>query len=76
VDYPDCILKRLDIVVAAVPSDFGLPRGQQTERILGALDNLRYGVDQARRGWLKAKDIVNSRKIAKLRALIRAPRQL
>ena len=151
-DYPDAVLKRLDIVVAAVHSDFGLPRVKQTERILRALDNkyvvalahptgrlllrregyevdltkvmraaaarrcwleingqperldlsdvncraakqegvllsiasdahrasdfanLAYGVEQARRGWLEAKDVVNTRDLAELRALIRATR--
>ncbi len=40
-DLPDEALKRLDLVVAAIHSDFALPREQQTERILRALDN-RY----------------------------------
>jgi DNA polymerase (family X) len=38
-DLPDDILKRLDIVVAAIHSAFDLARDQQTERILRALDN-------------------------------------
>ena len=38
-DLPDSALKRLDLVVAAVHSAFGLPRRRQTERILRALDN-------------------------------------
>lgn len=38
-DLPDAILRRLDIVVAAVHSKFGLSRAAQTERILHALDN-------------------------------------
>ncbi len=38
-DLPDDILKRLDIVVAAVHSAFNLDREEQTERILRALDN-------------------------------------
>jgi DNA polymerase (family 10) len=151
-DYPDAVLKELDVVVAAVHSDFGLQRDQQTDRILKAIDNkyvnilahptgrlllqregydldmprlkpaasargcwleinsqperldlsdthcrmakergvllsvdsdahrvgdfvnLTYGVDQARRGWLEAKDIVNTRKLDELRALLRASR--
>ncbi len=40
-DFPDHLLRRLDVVVAAVHSDFGLPRQKQTKRILRALDN-RY----------------------------------
>lgn len=33
--------------------------------------NLALGVDQARRGWLEAKDVVNTRGLAELKALIR-----
>jgi DNA polymerase (family 10) len=151
-DLPDDALAKLDIVIAAVNSDFELPRDQQTKRILRALDNkyvvglahptgrlllkrdgydidlarilraarsrgqwleingqpdrldlsdvncrmakqegvllgvasdayrtsdfvnLAYGVDQARRGWLEAKDVVNTRGLAELKALIRTAR--
>ncbi|MGO8737446.1 DNA polymerase/3'-5' exonuclease PolX [Rhodoblastus sp.] len=38
-DLADDLLRRLDQVVAAIHSDFGLPRDKQTERILRALDN-------------------------------------
>lgn len=38
-DLADDLLRRLDLVVAAIHSDFGLPRDKQTERILRALDN-------------------------------------
>ncbi|OGI64250.1 MAG: DNA polymerase III [Candidatus Muproteobacteria bacterium RBG_16_60_9] len=34
-------------------------------------DNLIYGVGQARRGWLEAKDVLNTRPLAQLRALLR-----
>lgn len=40
-DYPDEILKELDIVVGAVHSGFALPERKTTERIVTALDN-RY----------------------------------
>jgi DNA polymerase (family 10) len=40
-DLPDSVLKRLDVVVAAVHSAFSLPRRRQTERIVRALSN-RY----------------------------------
>jgi DNA polymerase (family 10) len=33
-------------------------------------DNLRYGVGQARRGWLEAKDVLNTRGLAELKPLI------
>jgi len=144
-DLPDSILRKLDLVVAAVHSGFKLSRARQTERILAALDNpcvhvlahpsgrligerqpydvdmlavmrkarerglalelnahpdrldlnevhcrmakdegvpvaiasdahgtdgfgvLRYGVGQARRGWLEKKDVLNARPLAELR---------
>jgi DNA polymerase (family 10) len=33
--------------------------------------NLRYGVGQARRGWLEAKDVLNTRPLAELRKLLK-----
>ncbi len=38
-DLPDTILRELDLVIGAVHSRFDLPRDQQTERILRAMDN-------------------------------------
>ena len=38
-DFPDDLLKRLDLVVASVHSKFGLSEEKQTERILRAMDN-------------------------------------
>jgi DNA polymerase (family 10) len=35
------------------------------------IDNLRYGVTQARRGWLEAGDVINTRDVDALRALLR-----
>jgi DNA polymerase (family 10) len=35
------------------------------------LDNLKFGVGQARRGWVAAKDVINARPIAELRKLLR-----
>ncbi|MBI2313790.1 MAG: DNA polymerase/3'-5' exonuclease PolX [Betaproteobacteria bacterium] len=35
------------------------------------LANLRYGVGQARRGWLEAKDVLNSRTLKQLRPLLK-----
>lgn len=150
-DLPDAILMRLDVVVVAVHSHFDLPRAQQTERVLRALehpccsilahptgrlieerapcdidlvrvirkarergchlelnahperldladtycqmakaegvlvsidsdahgrldfDNLRYGIDEARRGWLEKRDVLNTRTLDELRPLIRRP---
>ncbi|KIO48611.1 DNA polymerase/3'-5' exonuclease PolX [Nitrosospira sp. NpAV] len=33
-------------------------------------DNLRFGIGQARRGWLEKQDVLNSRPLSELRALI------
>ena len=34
------------------------------------LDYMRFGIDQARRGWLEAADVLNTRKLADLRKLL------
>lgn len=151
-DLSDDDLSRLDLVVGAVHSHFGLSRQKQTERILRAMDcpyftilahpsgrlidertpyevdmprvirhtrergcflevnahpirldltdtdcqmakeegvmlsinsdahtvldfgNLRYGVGQARRGWLEKKDVLNSRPLDVLWPLLRRAR--
>jgi DNA polymerase (family 10) len=152
-DLPDTILSRLDVVVASVHFHFDLPREQQTDRIVRALQNpyvsilghptgrligerepydidmervistakelgccleinsepdrldlndihanaaktagvklaistdahsvnalgyARFGVDQARRAWLTADDVLNTRSLAELRkALTRSSR--
>lgn len=148
-DLPDGDLSRLDLVVGAVHSHFGLSRQKQTERILRAMDhpsftilahptgrliderapydvdllrvirharqrgcvlevnadparldladtdcrqakeegvmvsinsdahtvldfgNLRYGVGQARRGWLEKPDVLNTRSLHELRQLLK-----
>jgi DNA polymerase (family 10) len=36
-----------------------------------ALNNMRYGVEQARRGWLCAGDVINTRSLRALRRLLR-----
>ena len=40
---------------------------------VGALATMRFGIDQARRGWLSAADVVNTRPLAELRKLLRRP---
>jgi DNA polymerase (family 10) len=35
------------------------------------LDLMRFGIDQARRGWLERDDVVNTRRLADLRQLLR-----
>ena len=37
--------------------------------------NLRFGVGQARRGWLEARDVLNARPLAELRTLIKRTMQ-
>ncbi|MBX6322995.1 MAG: DNA polymerase/3'-5' exonuclease PolX [Rhodospirillaceae bacterium] len=37
------------------------------------LDFMRFGVDQARRGWLEPADVLNTRPLAELRRLLRRP---
>ena len=36
----------------------------------GNLDHMRFGIDQARRGWLEADDILNTRKLDALQKLL------
>jgi DNA polymerase (family 10) len=36
-----------------------------------SLDYMRFGVDQARRGWLTADDVINTRGLDELLALLR-----
>lgn len=146
---PDDILKRLDLCVASIHSDFHLSKEKQTSRVLKAmdnsfvhglghptgrkigrreplnldmeklmraaferscfleinadphrldlndiyckmakemgvklvistdahriseLDNLRYGVDTARRGWLEAKDVLNTNSLKAFQKLVK-----
>ncbi|CAJ0703029.1 DNA polymerase/3'-5' exonuclease PolX [Ralstonia wenshanensis] len=43
-DLPDSVLGRLDLVVGAIHSHFSLPAGQQTSRILRALDHPHFTI--------------------------------
>ena len=148
-DLPDSTLEKLDVVVASVHSFFDLPRVQQTDRVIRAMQNrhvhffghptgrligerepyeidmdrvlsaaadlkcyleinsqpdrldlsdlnahaakskgvklsvstdshatssfqyIRYGIDQARRAWLTADDVINTRSLADLRKLLK-----
>jgi len=45
-----------------------------THRV-GDLDYMRFGVGQARRGWLEADDVVNTRSVKELRKLLRKNRK-
>lgn len=148
-DLSDSILKELDFTVCAIHYKFNLPREQQTERVLRAMDNpyfnifahptgrlinkrdpydidlekimrkakecgcilelnaqpdrldlndihcqmakeigiklaistdahntatlnyMQYGINQARRGWLEPKDVINTHNLSELKKLLR-----
>jgi DNA polymerase (family 10) len=36
-----------------------------------ALSYMRFGIDQARRGWIEADDVINTRSLASLKKLIK-----
>ena len=36
---------------------------------MGAMNNLKYGVAQARRGWLQTAEVLNTLSVAKFRAV-------
>jgi DNA polymerase (family 10) len=38
---------------------------------VNAFQYMRFGIDQARRGWLTARDVVNTRSLAELKTLLR-----
>ena len=38
---------------------------------VNALDHLRFGVGQARRGWLEKSDVLNTRPLKKLQKLLK-----
>lgn len=38
---------------------------------VGGLKNMRYGIYQARRGWLSSDDVINTRKVADLQKLLK-----
>jgi len=40
----------------------------------GELDLMRFGIDQARRGWLEPADVLNARPLAELREMLRRRR--
>lgn len=50
-----------------------LSLGSNSHRVADLL-NLRYGVDQARRGWLEPKDVVNTRSLDELVSMLQARR--
>ena len=56
-----CRMARDEGVLVSINSDAHATQG---------LDALAYGVGQARRGWLEAEDVLNTRPLAKLRHLL------
>jgi DNA polymerase (family 10) len=67
--YPD----RLDLndVYAKMAKDMGLKLSISTDaHRAGELNYMRYGVGQARRGWLEARDVLNTQPLSDLRALL------
>lgn len=51
----------------------GVPIGIASDAHAAAdFDHLRFGVGQARRGWLEKRDVLNTRSLRELRALLRA----
>jgi DNA polymerase (family 10) len=56
-----CQLARDEGVLVAVSSD---------AHRLQDYENLKYGIGQARRGWLEKKDVLNTRSLAELRRLL------
>ena len=63
-DLPDtwCHVAKDEGVLVAISSDAHSRQG---------IDNLEWGVGQARRGWLTADDVLNSRSLRQLRPLLR-----
>lgn len=66
--------KRLDLdeVHARAARDAGVKLAISTDaHATHALEWMRYGVDQARRGWIEAGDVINTRALKDLRRLLR-----
>ena len=57
-----CMLARESGVLISINTD---------AHSIADLDNLRYGIGQARRGWLEAKDVLNTRPLRELRKLLK-----
>jgi DNA polymerase (family 10) len=65
---------RLDLndAYALAAKSFGVKLAISTDAhsVLG-FDYMRFGVDQARRGWLEPNDVINTRPLAELKRLLR-----
>jgi DNA polymerase (family 10) len=65
---------RLDLndVHANMAKDLGLKPAIFTDaHQVGALNYMRHGIGQARRGWLGARDVSNTRSLGDLRSLLK-----
>ena len=65
---------RLDLTDAScrLARDMGLKVAISTDAHgVDQLDYLRFGIGQARRGWLEAGDVLNTRTLDELRKLLR-----
>ncbi len=62
----------LDDVHCQLAKEMGLKVAISTDaHSISDLDLIRYGVGQARRGWLEAKDVINTRGLDELRKLLK-----
>ena len=62
----------LDDVAAKMARDMGLKLAISSDAHRTAeLAHMRYGIGQARRGWLAAQDVLNTYPLSDLRALLR-----
>ncbi len=65
--------ERLDLhdIYAKMAKEMGLKLAISTDaHSVNGLRNMRFGVGQARRGWLEAEDVLNTRSWSELRALL------
>ncbi|MGW8271688.1 MAG: PHP domain-containing protein, partial [Burkholderiales bacterium] len=65
--------ERLDLsdVHCRMAKDEGVPVCVNSDaHSVGDFDNLRYGIGQARRGWLEKDDVLNTRSLAALRKFL------
>jgi DNA polymerase (family 10) len=52
--------------------DMGLKLAVSTDaHSVADLDFIRYGLDQSRRGWLEADDVINTRSLRELRKILK-----
>ncbi len=71
---PDAQPERLDLddLQIRMAKDIGLKLAISTDaHSVTGLGMLRFGVDQARRGWLDAEDVLNTRPWRELQAMLR-----